>query len=85
MAPTDTTDAPVVEQVAEFPSDEHRESHIAALVVEKNGYDVKIAGAKVRGDDGAVTLYSSRADQVQAELDRLAGDAKKPSQRAERR
>jgi hypothetical protein len=78
-------DAPDVEKVAEFPSDEHRKTHIAALVQEKNAYEVKAAGFTKRGDDAQAGYYKGRASEVQDELDRLASDAKKPSQRAERR
>jgi hypothetical protein len=58
MPPTDTVeaDAPEVEKVAEFPSDEHRETYIAALVAEKKGYEAKAAGLAKRGDDAQAGL-----------------------------
>lgn len=77
----------VQEQVEpqEFFSDEHRESYVAALVREKEGYDRRAAAAGSKNDEGEESYARGRADQVQAQLDRLASAAKKPSQRSERR
>ena len=65
----------VQEAPAEFPTDEHRESHIAGLRWEITGYQARVDGAR---DELAAAPYVARIADVQAELDRLAGDKAKP-------
>lgn len=75
MAPQDQDTETVAEDgaalSAEHVSEEQRDSHIAALIREKAGYEQ-------RGD-------TARVSQVQAELDRIAGKAKTGRARAEKR
>lgn len=74
MAPQDQDTVDPVEDAApsaEFQAEEQRESHVAALIREKAGYEQ-------RGE-------TARASEVQAELDRIAGKAKTGRARAEKR
>ena len=75
MAPQDQDTVEIVEEAAapsaEHLSEEQRESHLAALIREKAGYEQ-------RGD-------TARAREVQAELDRIAGKAKTGRARSEKR
>ena len=70
---TDT--AAVQEASAEFPSDEHRDSHIAGLRWEITGYQARVDGA---ADELVKAAYVARIADVQAELDRVLGDKPKP-------
>lgn len=76
----DATDVP-----AEFPTDEHRDGHIAGLIHERESYAARVQAAKTKGDALAVTLYEDRISQVDLELDRIAGKAKTGRARAEKR
>lgn len=69
----------------EFPSDEHRENHVAALVREKAGYEARAKAHESKGEDDLASQMRGRAAQANDELDRLAKEAKTPAQRAARR
>jgi hypothetical protein len=64
-------------EAAEFFSDDHKKSHVAALIREREGYEQKVAGANKAGDDEAQAQYAKRVEQVTAELDRLAPGSSK--------
>lgn len=87
MSDTDApeTEAPAPAAPAEFPTDEHRSSHIGALKHEKDGYEARAKAFAGKGDTSGEELAKARAGQVQDELNRLAGEAKPASRRAERR
>lgn len=67
---------------AEFFSDEHKESHVAALTRELEGYEAKAKAGEESGNETAKATYDRRADQVKSELKRLGAEAKTGRQRA---
>lgn len=82
MAPQET----VVEETSkEFFSDEHRKSYVAGLVREKEGYEARAAAHQSKGEAELAKHIAARAEQVQEQLDRIAGEAKTSSARAQRR
>jgi hypothetical protein len=78
VTPTRKADKP-----AEFFSDEHKQSHLGALLREREGYVAKVAGADEDSPDAH--KYQRRVDQVDDELKRLGAAAKIPKDRAEKR
>jgi alpha-D-ribose 1-methylphosphonate 5-triphosphate synthase subunit PhnI len=80
---TETTET--VETPPEFPTEEHRDAHIVALIREKEGYQAKVAGHDVRGEKDKSAYYATRVGEVDAELNRLGAAAKTARARAETR
>lgn len=71
-----TTDHTTIQQAAEFPTDEHRKSHMAALVRERKAYEARADALEKSGDSTGAEQVKARATQVADELKRLADSAR---------
>ncbi len=64
---------------------EEQKATIAALLEERNGYELRELAAKEKGDDEEAKVMKERLGLIDAQLKSLGGAAEKPATRAQKR